>query len=242
LPNNPVGVILCVLFNSTEVFMKHSLICVAVALTLGACSSTKIAGNDNTGSLTPVNAQKLSTNFARKGIKLEWECAWGTGAFGLTDAMCSKGDIKAVEVTGYAPSYGNSEVMRENAFKVAEMQAKAKLRRFIQEDVSTTQVQNVLAKSVEKANDRIKSRIRTDEAVAMSEEDASKDTNFAVRENTNDTTRTVTETIRVNAQGILKGVRVIDEQIVDRQTVSVVIRWDKENERATQNLRKAFGN
>ena len=222
--------------------MKRILASVALVSLLAACSSTKMSGSVDAGPVTAINAQKLETTFKRRGIKLEWECAWGTGAFGLTDAMCVKGDIKAVEVTGYAPSYGNSEVMRENAFKVAEMQAKAKLRRFIQEDVSTTQVQNVLAKSVEKANDRIKNRIKTDEAVSMSEEDASKDTNFAVRENTNDTTRTVTETIRVNAQGILKGVRVIDEQIVDRQTVAVVIRWDKENERATQNLRKVFGN
>jgi hypothetical protein len=222
--------------------MKRSLVSLVLVSMLAACSSTKMSGPVDAGPVTSINAQKLETTFKRRGVKLEWECAWGTGAFGLTDAMCVKGDIKAVEVTGYAPSYGNSEVMRENAFKVAEMQAKAKLRRFIQEDVSTTQVQNVLAKSVEKANDRIKNRIKTDEAVSMSEEDASKDTNFAVRENTNDTTRTVTETIRVNAQGILKGVRVIDEQIVDRQTVAVVIRWDKENESGAKALRKAFGN
>lgn len=222
--------------------MKRTLIAIALASFLAACSSTKTAGTVDSGSVTAINAQKLETTFKRRGVKLEWECTWGTGSFGITDAMCVKGDIKAVEVTGYAPSYGNSEVMRENAFKVAEMQAKAKLRRFIQEDVSTTQVQTVLAKSVEKANDRIKSRIKTDEVVSMSEEDANKETNWAVRSNTNDTTRTVTETIYVNAQGILKGVRVIDEQIVDRQTVAVVIRWDKENERGAKSLRKAFGN
>lgn len=222
--------------------MKHTLVTVALVSLLAACSSTKTAGPVEAGSVTAINAQKLETTFKRRGIKLEWDCAWGTGAFGLTDAMCVKGDIKAVEVTGLAPSYGNSEVMREQAFAVAEMQAKAKLRRFIQEDVYTSQVQNVLGKSVEKANDRIKSRIKTDDAVEMSEEDASKDTNFAVRENTNTTTRTFTETIRVNAQGILKGVRVIDEKIVDRQTVQVTIRWDKENEQGVKSLRKAFGN
>ena len=44
--------------------------------------------------------------------------------FGLTDAMCNKTDIKGIEVTAYAPSFGNSENNRETAFKVAEMKAK----------------------------------------------------------------------------------------------------------------------
>ena len=63
-----------------------------------------------------------------------------------------------------------------------------------------------------------------------------------MRENANDTTRSVTETIRVNAQGILKGVRVVDEKIVDRQTVQVTIRWDRGSESGSKALRKVFGN
>ena len=222
--------------------MKHTLATVLLVRFLAACSSTKAPGPVESGQITSLNSQKLETNFKRRGVKLEWDCSWGSGLFGITDAMCIRGDIKAIEVTGLAPSYGNSEVMREQAFSVAEMQAKAKLRRFIQEDINTTQVQNVLGRSVEKANDRIKTRIKTDETVAMSEEDEAIDTNWVVRENTNDTTRTFTETIRVNAQGILKGVRVVDERVVDRQTVQVTIRWDKENESGVRALRKAFGN
>lgn len=215
-----------------------------LALTLTACSSTKLSSGLDGGSITPINAQKLETTFKRKGIKLEWECAFGTGMFGVTDKACVKGDIKAIEVTAYAPSYGNSEVNRENAFKVAEMNAKAKLRKFIQQDVYTSEVSNTLSKNVEKANDRIKSRIKADEEVAMSDEDAAKDTNFAIRENTNETVRTVTETVRVQAQGILKGVHVVEgsEKVVDRQTVQVTIRWDKDSEAASQFLRKRFGN
>ena len=221
--------------------MKRVLFIACLVSLLSACSSTKLAEVES-APITAVNAQKLETSFKRRGIKLEWECAFGTGAFGLSDAMCVKGDIKAVEVTGYAPSFGNSEALRENAFSVAELQAKAKLRRFIQEDVYTSQVQNVLSKNVEKANDRIKARIKTDDAVGLSEEDASKESNWAVRENANDTTRSVTETIRVNAQGILKGVRVVDEKIVDRQTVQVTIRWDRGSESGSKALRKVFGN
>lgn len=220
--------------------MKTKLTAIVLALTLVACSSTKQAASIEGGQITAINAQKLTTNFKRKGVKLEWECAWGTGAFGLTDAMCVKGDIKAIEVTAYATSNGNSENNRETAFKVAEMKAKAKLRHFIHEDVYSSTVQNTMSKNVEKANDRIKNRIKSDEDVAMSDEDASKDTNFAIRENSNDTVRTVTESIRTQAQGILKGIQVADESIVDRQTVAVTIRWDKDSETTANYFSKKF--
>ena len=190
--------------------------------------------------MTPIHSQKLTSNFTRKGIKLEFECAFGTGMFGMTDAMCSKTDIKAIEVTAYAPSYGNSENNRENAFRVAEMRAKAKLRHFIQEDVSSSQVKTVIAKNIEKANDRIKQRISANEEVSMTDDEATRETNFAVRENTNDTVQTLTETVRVNAQGILRGVYVKDERIVDRQTVQVTSRWDKDSERASEYFRNKW--
>jgi len=220
--------------------MKLKLSVIVLALLLGACSSTKQSASIDSGSITAINAQKLSTNFKRQGVKIEWDCAWGTGMFGLTDSMCVKGDIKAVEVVAYATSNGNSENNRETAFKVAEMKAKAKLRHFIHEDITSSNVSNTISKNVEKANDRIKNRIKSDEEVAMSDEDANKDTNFAIRENTNDTVRTLTESIKTQAAGILKGIRVHDERIVDRQTVAVTIRWDKESEQVGNYFSKKF--
>ena len=220
--------------------MKQVILVTAVALILSACSSTKPGSAEPSGSVTPIYSQKLSTNFTRKGIKMEWECAWGTGAFGLTDAVCSKGAIKAIEVTDYAPSFGNSEVNREQAFRVAEMRAKARLRQFIQEDVNTTQVKTTLSKNVEKANDRIKQRISANEQVDMSDDEATRETNWAVRENTNETVQTVTETVRVNAGGILRGLYIKDAVIVDRQTVQVTLRWDKDSEKASEYFRNRF--
>ncbi len=230
--------------------MKRFAYATVAALMLTACSSTKLSGGLDGGSVTPINAQKLSTNFKRKGIKLEWECAWGTGMFDATDAACVKGDIKAVEVTAYATSNGNSENNRETAFRVAEMKAKATLRHFIYEDVQSSNVQTILTKNVEKANDSIRHRISSNSdmptEVSMTDEEAAKDkkptaeSNFAVRENANTTVRTVTETIRTSAGGILRGVRVQDEQVVDRQTVQVTIRWDKDSERASEFFGRKF--
>lgn len=220
--------------------MKRVLLVTAIALTLGACSSTKLTKAEDPGSITPIHSQKLTSNFTRKGIKLEFDCAFGTGAFGLTDAMCSKTDIKAVEVTAYAPSFGNSENNRENAFRVAEMRAKAKLRHFVNEDVNSSQTKQVIAKNIEKANDRIKQRINANEEVSMTDDEATRETNWAVRENTNDTVQNLTETVRVNAAGILRGVYVKDATIVDRQTVQVTIRWDRDSERASQFFRNQW--
>lgn len=220
--------------------MSFKYLVLAVAVAVSACSTTKQVGTD-APEITAIGNQKLTSSFSRKTIKVEYNCAWGTGAFGLTDAFCSKTDLKSIEVTAYAPSFGNSEVMRENAFKIGADQAKAKLVRFLREDIHTSTVTKTISKNIEKANDRIKQKITTGESVDMSDDDAAKDTNYAIRENTNNTTREFVETIRGQAQGILKGVQVVDERIVDRQTVQVTIRWDKDSERIANDIRRVMG-
>lgn len=212
--------------------MKRIVSATAIALTLSACQFAPTQTSE-APQFTPVQSQKLTSTFARKGIKIELDCKW-------YHIICSKVEPTAIEVTATAPSYGNSESNRETAFNVAEMNAKAKLRRFIQEDISSSSVSNTISKNIEKANDRIKQRIANGEEVTMSDDEASKDTNWAVRENTNHVTRTVTDTVRVNAVGILRGIKTIDESIVDRQTVQVTIRWDKNSDTASQYFNKKF--
>jgi hypothetical protein len=48
----------------------------------------------------------------------------------------------------------------------------------------------------------------------------------------------VTESITSQSSGILKGVRAVSEKVVDRQTVAVTVRWDKDSEQAVRELRK----
>ena len=215
--------------------MKTKLMVICLAVLLAACSSTKEKKDqaNTTGDL--IGAQKLSSNFKRQGVKLEWECGWGTG---FSDAVCSKGDVKAIEVTAYAPSFGNSEANREAAFGVAHDMALVKLNRFISDEVTTSRVMNTLIKNVEKANDKLKSKISTQEVISVTDDDPFPDANIASRENTNEVIRTVTESIRTQSSGILRGVRAIDEKIVDRQTVAVTVRWDKDSEKAVQELRR----
>lgn len=220
--------------------MKLKLLAICFAIIIAGCSSTRKNASVESAPITAINTQKLTSSFKRQGIKLEWECAWGTGMFGLSDAMCVKGEVKGIEVTGYANSFGNSEALRERAFIAAEMDAKARLVRFMNEGVGSNNFSQTITKNVEKAQDRIKNRIRADEEVSMSDEDANKDTNFAVRENNNEVVRTLSESIRNNAEGKLRGAMLKEADIVDRQTVRVVIRWDNSTDHAANYLRKRF--
>lgn len=215
--------------------MKRKLIVLVTAMALiGGCSSTFKKEDDP--STAPINSQKLTTGFKRQGIKIEWDCVWGTGMF---DATCVKTDIKSIEVTGYAPSFGNSEVLREQAFKVAHDVALDKLIRFVKQEVSSTRVTNTMSKNIEKAQDNVRNHIKVDD-VSVTDDEAAKDGTLSSRQNVNETVRTITETIRTNAQGIVRGARTIDEGVVDRQTVSVTIRWDTNSEKSSEYLRKRF--
>lgn len=220
--------------------MKAKLLIIAGSLTLAACSSTKLPATVEAPVAQPILTQKLASSFKRKGVKVEFDCSYGTGVFGGDSSACIRGDVKAIEVTAYATSNGNTENLRENAFQIAEDKARSKLAEFIETDIKTTRVTNTLSKNVEKANDRIKQRISNGEEVAMSDEDANKDTNFAVRENSNDVARQVTETIRVNSTSIQRGVQNIEEKIVDRQTVQVTIRWDRDSYALATDLKSKF--
>ena len=151
-------------------------------------------------------------------------------------------EIVSIEAVGTASTNGNTESNRRTALIRAGDRARASVRHFIQEDVSSTRVNNTLAKNVEKASDRMKSRTTTGEVVSMSDTDAEKDTNHSVRENSNDTAYQLSENIRVNAQGILRGFKVIKQEVTAPQEVAVTIRWDKESEKVSNQLRKKFGN
>jgi hypothetical protein len=214
-----------------EIEMNFKLLTLVTALSLAGCSGMK----RGEGEFEQIRNQKLSTSFKQDTIRIETDCSWYT----LNKTNC---EITSIEAIATASTNGNSENDRRTALIRAGDRARASVRNFIQEDVSSTRVQTTLAKNVEKASDRMKSRTTTGEVVSMSDTDAEKDTNFSVRENSNDTAYQLSETIRVNSQGILRGFKVIKQEVVGPQAVSVTIRWDKESENVSNQLRKNFGN
>jgi hypothetical protein len=210
--------------------MKHNVIAIVVVVALSGCATSK----RGEGEIEPIRSQKLSTSFKQDTIRIETDCAW----YKPWKSDC---EIVAIESVGTASTNGNTDNNRRTALIRASDRAKAQVRHFINEEVSSTRVQNTLAKNIEKANDRVKSRTTIGEEVKMSDTDAEKDTNFSVRENSNDTAYQLQETIRVNASGILRGFKVVKQEVVGAQEVSVTIRWDKDSERTANQLRKKFG-
>lgn len=191
--------------------MKFSNLAVlAVAVSLTACGSMK--------SGSPINEQKLSTNFVNESIKIETKCDW----FG----MGKECKIVAIEAIGTAPSFGATVNNRRNALTRAELKAQANVANFLDNQISTSRVQTTIAKNIEKASDRIKSGRDDGSEVEMTDKEAK---NISLRENQNDTVVTLTETVRSNSQAILRGFRKINEKVVGDQEVSVTIRWDSES-------------
>lgn len=206
--------------------MKYTLTCVAVLAILSGCSSTKTSVNPD----EPIRNQKLSTNFTEENVKIETNCAW----YKPWKSDC---EILAIEATATAWTNGASTVQVNEGRKIAKSQAMANVAHFMNTQITSSRVTNTIAKHIEKAKDESKSGGGDSE---MTDKEA-KAINTAVRENSNDTARTVTSTIRENSEAILKGFRTVKEEKVGQQEISVTIRWDHESEKAAKELRKRMG-
>jgi hypothetical protein len=182
--------------------------------------------------ITAVQSQKLLSNFKRQGIKIEFDC----GTISSWTSGCNKAEPTAIEVTGYAPAFGNSEALEEEAYRAAELDARRKFIEFVKSDISSSTNSNIISKNFEKANDQIKQRINSGEVITMDEDEAkefNKNSNIATRENANQITRIMTTNIRQNSTGIMKGFREVDGSArpVSNQRVAITFRWDRDSER-----------
>ena len=205
--------------------MNLKLAAITIAIILAGCASTKNSEGEG-----PVKTQKLSTSFAGEKIKIETNCTWRM----FKPNEC---EVVAIESTATATSFGNTANNRKTALTVAELRANSHVAEFIAKDISTTRVTSTIAKNLEKANDKVKSGNSDNKTVEMSDKEAA---TISLRENNNETIHQLTETIRTSSQAILKGFIKINEEVVGNQEVLVTIRWDKDNERAAETLRKKF--
>lgn len=209
--------------------MKSKLfLAVVVGAVLTGCSSTKLTEGEG-----PIRSQKLATSFTQEGITIETDCAW----YKFTKTDCN---VISIESRATTDTNGSSTANRNSALTRATLKAKANVRHFLNEEISSTRVNTTIAKNLEKANDKSKTSGKS-EVITMTDKEADADNNYSVRENTNDTAHQVTETIRANAEGILRGFRVTKQEVVGGQEVAVTIRWDLNNDNAAAQLRKRFG-
>lgn len=203
--------------------MKLKLSAVAIVVLLSACSSMKaVDGSNGSG---PIASQKLSTSFVSEKIKIETKCSWfGAG---------SDCKIVAIESTGTSPTFGNTTSNRKNALTIAEMRANGNVSEFLNKEITTSRVNNTIAKNIEKATDIVRSGKADGSTVEMTDKEAA---NTSLRENTNDTVVQLTETINTRSHAILKGFIKIKEEVVGPQEVAVTIRWDLDSELARNQL------
>jgi hypothetical protein len=175
----------------------------------------------------------LSTNFVGEGIRIETNCAW----YKPWKNDC---EIVSIEAVATAPTFGNTVPNRKNALTVAEMYAGANVSHFIKQNITSSRVTSTIAKNVEKARDKLNTNHGDHEVIEMSDKEA-KATNVSVRENSNDTAVQLTTTVRANSTAILRGFRVIKQEVVGAQEVAVTIRWDKHSETTAKLLESKFG-
>jgi hypothetical protein len=208
--------------------MKLKLLALS-CLILAGCST----GKRGEGEIEPIRNQKLSTSFHQDTIKIETDCTW---------YKPWKSDCEVVSITssGTVTTNGNSSNNRTTAETRAKMKALANVAHFMNEEVTSNKVSNTIAKNLEKANDRIKSRTTTGEAVNMSDTEAEKDTNYSIRENSNDTAHSLTENIRNNAHARLRGFKQLKPEVTGNQEVTVTVRWTKDSNNTATQLNKMF--
>ena len=216
--------------------MKKKIMVTAISLALlqlTGCSSTQTSMGINPGSsaTTAISEQRVATNeFKRQGIKIYYTLTGG---------------LEAIEATGYAPVWGNSENALRESFRVAELEAKKSLNDFInKETITSTTSVKMISRNLEQARDQKTNNFKSnragnpDDLVAVDETvdreknmQATRDENTAVRNDALKISSTVNTTITNTNQGILGGLYMVDGQAVNSgKNVRVIMRWDRKHD------------
>lgn len=202
-----------------------------VSLQLIGCSSTPTAPI-NPGAQQALSDQRLATSdFKRQGVRIIYSL---------------NGDIEAIEVTGYAPVWGNSQNAAREAFRVAELEAKKSLNDFINKETITSNVSvRMISQNLEHAQDQKTNNFASnrssgsDELVAVDDEtpkpnagnsDANKEENTATRNDALKIASRVSTTITTQNRGILSGLYLVEGVVInDGKNVQATYRWDKKH-------------
>lgn len=216
--------------------MKKQILVVAVASALSqmtGCSSTKpdTGVTPGTSAVTAISEQRIAASeFKRQGIRVYYT---------LT------GNLEAIEATGYAPVWGNSENAVRESFRVAELEAKKSLNDFINKETITSTVSvKMISQNLEQANDKKANNFNSnrsghpDELIAIDETvdkeknlQTTRDDNTALRNDALRISSAVNTTINNTNQGILGGLYMVDGQAINNgKNVRVIMRWDRKHE------------
>ena len=207
-----------------------------VSLQLVGCSST---GTSNmAGNQQAISDQRLATSdFKRQGVKLIYDL---------------KGNVEAIEVTGYAPVWGGSQNAAQQAYRVAELEAKKSLNDFINKETIRSSVSvQMISQNLEHAQDNktnkfASNKTQSDELVAVDAEqppagsagNTNQEENTAIRNDALKIASKVSTSITTQNRGILGGLYLVQGEVInDGKNVQVVYRWDKKHNVQRQEIR-----
>lgn len=214
-------------------------------------SDTGITGPGvSPGTVQAISEQRITSDFQRDGVRV------------ITTLL---GNVEAIESTGYAPVWGNSENARREAFRMAELEAKKAMNDFINKETITSNVSlEIISRNLEKARDtrtnNFASNRKPDEDIATSDLEVEKTSsntvgnsttqplaprdgqNIAYREDAVKIASTTRTEIRVQSRGILGGLYLKEGEVInDGRTVRVVYRWDRRNDAHRSTIRNLMG-
>jgi len=187
--------------------MKSKLVMVGVLLALGACASKPPR-------VDTVREEELSTNFVAEGIKVT-----SSGCGRMSQLVGRTCRVVAIESTATSPTNGGSNNNRESGMIVACDKALANVSDWmglrVESDRTTrrTGLANEISQSKETQS-------------SNRDEGASESSN---RENLNDIKTEVTTVVRVNSKRYLTGWYTAEQEVIGRQEVKCVKRWDETN-------------
>lgn len=219
--------------------MKQAVLALAVvsALGLSACGTTKPTDVSNKMPVNPgpqqaISEQRLVNDFKRRGIRV---------VYSIT------GNLEAIESTGYAPVWGNSQNAAREAFRVAELEAKKSMNDFVNSETIKSSVSvRMTSRNLEKALDNKNNSFATnrDSATAVTTDEELGDEakgssqNTADRRDALEIASRVSTTITTHSQGILGGMYLVEGDVInDGKTVRVVYRWDQRHNDARKTIR-----
>jgi hypothetical protein len=228
--------------------MKHRILVLAMSsmlVTLVGCSSaTKNTAEFNNNGVEPSSSSRTAiadqrlavSDFKKDGIKIIYSLG---------------GNMEAIEVTGYAPTWGGSHNAAREAFRVAELEAKKSLNDFIHKETIASKTSVVMiSENLEHAQDSTSNKFSsnkpttegntgTADDLIASDDDAKvkaaqqgndTDENTATRNNALKIASKLRTTIVTTNRGILSGLYLKEGSVIDDgKAVKVVMRWDKKN-------------
>jgi biotin carboxyl carrier protein len=224
--------------------MKQRILVLAMSsilVSLVGCSSvpTNSASNGitpDTNATTAIADQRLAVNdYKKQGVKIIYSL---------------NGQMEAIEVTGYAPTWGGSHNSAREAFRVAELEAKKSLNDFINKETIASKVSVVMiSENLEHAQDNNSNNFSSnkssksgntgtaDDLVAADDDPSVKaaasgntEENTATRNNAMKIASKMKTTIINSNRGILSGLYMKEGTVIDEgKAVKVVMRWDKKH-------------